>query len=294
VQRAALADIEVLLEKMLDFHSSNFKREYERIPNPQCHQHGALLNAVEKVVEGYGRSHGISDAEGAAFSQSLYSEWELATDTVQTAAGRVWTSTEQSEDGREFCSIFNQTIREDHADLAPHTALISRAINLNLTEARGGGNTDFPPLGVSWRGGGFMDTPETRAFFVPGRKYRVPNYLATSFDKGVTTAFLGRVKFSGPVNALVLWKVQVNKDGKTDNNFKCRHVNLVKAKTRSLQQYEQQTRSEKEYLFAAFSPFTVTKVTWSQNSQSTPHLIEITAALDGTQEPEDLPLALWS
>ena len=56
-----------------------------------------------------------------------------------------------------------------------------------------------------------MDTPETRAFFVPGRKYRVPNYLATSFDKGVTTAFLGRVKFSGPVNALVLWKVQVNR-----------------------------------------------------------------------------------
>ena len=213
------------------------------------------------------------------------------------AAERVWTSTQQSADGREFCSIFNQTIREDHADLAPHAALISRAINLNLTKSRGGSlnDTDFPPLGMSWRGGGFMDNEETRAFFVPGRKYRVPNYLATSFDKGVTTAFLDRVKFEGVVNALVLWKVQVDNRGKTDNRYKCKHVNLIKEKTKTLLAKEQQAgRSEKEYLFAAFSPFAVTKVTWSNDPKKIPHLIEIEAALDGKQESEDLPLAPWS
>ena len=141
-----------------------------------------------------------------------------------------------------------------------------------------------------------MDTPATRAFFTPGKQYRVPNYLATSFDKAVTTNFLSRVEFKGVVNATVLWKVQVNKRGKHDINYKCKHVNLIAAKTRSLVEHEQapEGRSEQEYLFAAFSPFTVTKVTWSDNPKSTPHLIELEAALDGKAEPEDLPLAPWS
>lgn len=140
-----------------------------------------------------------------------------------------------------------------------------------------------------------MDNEETQAFFVPGRKYRMPNYLATSFDKGVTTAFLDRVKFEGVVNALVLWKVQVDSRGKPDSRYKCKHVNLIKEKTKTLLAKEQQAgRSEKEYLFAAFSPFAVTKVTWSNDPKKTPHLIEIEAALDGKQESEDLPLAPWS
>jgi hypothetical protein len=140
-----------------------------------------------------------------------------------------------------------------------------------------------------------MDTPETRKFFVPGKQYRVPNYLATSFDKAVTSSFLDRVEFSGVINATVMWKVKVDARGIADNNFKCKHVNLITAKTQSLLEGEQQQgRREREYLFAAFSPFTVTKVTWSTDPQNTPHVIELEAAIDGKNELEDLPLAPWS
>jgi hypothetical protein len=109
------------------------------------------------------------------------------------AAERVWTSTKKFSDGREFCSILNQAIREDCAAGAPHTALVTRAINLNLTVARAAtAAVAFPPMGITWRGGGFMDTADTRAFFKPGKCYRVPNFLASSFDKSITTSFVNR------------------------------------------------------------------------------------------------------
>jgi hypothetical protein len=77
-------------------------------------------------------------------------------------------------------------------------------------------------MGITWRGGGFMDSADTRAFFTPDKvsrlqvcpltrsihsltrfcrlllvepnhkRYRVPNFLASSFDKSVTTGFIRR------------------------------------------------------------------------------------------------------
>jgi hypothetical protein len=112
--------------------------------------------------------------------QELQSEWELATDTVAVAAERVWTSTKPFSDGREFCSIFNQAIREDRADVAPYTAIIARATNLNLTVARGATAVlSFPPMGITWRGDGFMDSADTRAFFTPDKVRRLQVCLLT-------------------------------------------------------------------------------------------------------------------
>ena len=77
----------------------------------------------------------------------------------------------------------------------------------------------------------------------------------------------------------ILWTIRI------DPALKCKHVNLV---TKS------NVPGEAEYLFAPYSAFTVLTVTWNAGSVSHPHQIELLAAVDNKEEPEDLPLAPWS
>ena len=170
-------------------------------------------------------------------------------------------------------------------------AVIARAINSGIV-LRGATFADRPfprgPAGgardksttdaATWRGGGFSDTAVTRAFFVPGKKFRAPQFLATSFNRRVATGFMEQATMSGPVNARTLWKIRL------DRGCGCEHVTLVT---------NTHVRGELEYLFTAFSVFTVEVVNWSANptKKATPHEITIVAAVDNRVEPEDLPLA---
>ena len=58
-----------------------------------------------------------------------------------------------------------------------------RAINTLciVRGARDEARLRFPPAGVCLRGGGLPDAH--LGFFAPGRQFRVPGYLATSFDR---------------------------------------------------------------------------------------------------------------
>ena len=66
---------------------------------------------------------------------------------------------------------------------------------------------------------------------------------------------------------------------------KCAHVNLVK---------KTNVEGEEEYLFAPYSAFTVVSAAWNLGTPLDPHVIELEAAVDNKEEPEDLPLAPWS
>ena len=48
------------------------------------------------------------------------------------------------------------------------------------------------------------------------------------------------------------------------------------------------------FLFVQYSAFTVLSVAWGVGSIDHPHQIELLAAVDNKDEPEDLPLAAWS
>jgi len=53
---------------------------------------------------------------------------------------------------------------------------------------------------------------------------------------------------------------------------------------------------EQEFLFQAYSVFTVKEVQWSPLPVATaaqPHRITLVPALDNAGEPDDLPLAPW-
>ena len=203
--------------------------------------------------------------------------------------------------------MLGAAMRADRATLAEAVATVARALNANNVGRVAPERVAFP-LGpgtadarcrsshdaTCWRGSGFRDTPAIRAFFQsradmadgdPAKKYRVPQFLATSFSTEVADRFIGLswpfvVAPGAFVNALVRWRVRLDPDPAR----RCRHVNLVT---------EAHVDDEIEYLFAAFSVFSVVAVHWSPTPQepATPHEITILAAYDNAQEDESLPLA---
>ena len=81
-------------------------------------------------------------------------------------------------------------------------------------------------------------------------------------------------------------KISQDRRGEGSSRYRCQHVNYVN---------KTNVPNEEEYLFSAYSVFTVKKVTWQANpTGSNPHVVELNAAIDNSEEPEDLPLAPWS
>lgn len=74
--------------------------------------------------------------------------------------------------------------------------------------------------------------------------------------------------------------------GQIDPERKCPHANLVTARAGALD-------DEWEYLFAPYSAFTVRAVRWSAGDTADPHVIDLDAAPDNMEVPEDVPLAPW-
>ena len=121
-------------------------------------------------------------------------------------------------------------------------------------------------------------------FFAVGKKYRVPNFLATSFSEDVAQGFLYNAFASGQTP--VLWVVRVDPRGADTVKYRCKHVNYVK---------KSNVAGEQEFLFAPYSVFTVQKAYCPLTpSDDDPIRIELLAATDNLKEPEDLPLAPWS
>jgi hypothetical protein len=295
--------------RLLDFGSSNFKREYSWISGSETklepYHRGRLYDAVWRLIERFCKDNEIEVALGIGFIEELCKEWKMV-DSVAVAAERLWTSARPfpQAGGREFCSIYNQVLREDRASSARNSAIIARAMNFNLTVGRSNPDTiDFPPDATCWRGGGFHDTPANRNFFEDRaaavdpteKKYRTNCFLPTSFVREKALEFVqraaeGMILIPGGVpNALVMWEVTIDPQGQTIGTQKCKQANLIKNRTASVGQ-------EWEYLFTCFSVFSVIKAEWSADATDAlrPHKIHIHAAMDNSLEPEDLPLAPWS
>ena len=145
---------------------------------------------------------------------------------------------------------------------------------------------------MTFRGGGFDDS--CRGFFSIGRQYRQPCFLATSFSQGSAEYFRQMAQAKG--FQTVTWVVRVDPAGEQDVARRCKHVNFVE---HSL------VPGEREYLFTAYSIFTVRAVAWGVGGAA--HRIEIDAASDNRVDAEgggggrwatpvgseDLPLAPW-
>jgi hypothetical protein len=216
------------------FRSSNFKAQYNsgtKVPN--IFQIGA---AVTLLLKAFFKLQNLDwdRGGGAEFFDKLQEEalqngTELLKD-IPTAVTRMWTSAlavNVHERRMEFCGIMCQAFREDLPELVQPAADLALAINqlcvagnLSASPTESGilqrVLATHPPDNVCYRGGGFDN--RYREFFVPGRQFRQPAYLATSFSRAVCEDFIARA--TSPVR--ILWLIRI------DPVHKCRHVNLVK------------------------------------------------------------------
>jgi hypothetical protein len=170
--------------------SSNFARAYQGTECP-VYQHQLFASMHSFLIQECSR-HGVPPAAANDLFERLQKEsFENAKELlseIQVAATRIWTSTQKLQGAGvdkalnvEFCSLINRALREDAADVMPHTAVIVRAINALCIVRREDASLKFPPNAVSHRGGALPR--QHHAFFTVGKKYRVPMYLATSFSE---------------------------------------------------------------------------------------------------------------
>ena len=189
------------------FASSEYLREYTGAPAPD----GALEigETLGMLLRSYCRQEEIPwREEGRPFFRALQQEAmenaEELINQIPQAAQRMWTSALQLR-GREFCFILNAAVRSDDPELVEATAQLTRAINKLCVTAgsahappgRQVGAT-HPPENLCFRGGGFDD--RYRSFFVKGRCFRQPTYLATSFSRDVALRFLHRASAPSKVH----------------------------------------------------------------------------------------------
>jgi len=236
---------------------------------------------------------------------------------VEDMAVRLWTTGGNSNlDGRELCSILNQLVRDDgklpsgaHLDgesneydkdasilLTAATSLICM-IQHHLNQNRrkelsqpsywpkgpsGEGESRTKEANTTYRGGALPDAhlPFFQALAGTGQVYRVPGLLATSFQKSTARGFLSRQPKDQPK---VLWTIRL-KD--PEDYPYCRQVSFLEKTAFS---------TEKEFLFSAYSCFTVLECKLSGNPKKSdsPHEIIIEACTDNAEEPENVPSAPW-
>jgi len=208
-------------------------------------------------------------------------------------AVRLWTSAATLH-GREFCSILNQALREDAEDTIGHAATITHALNAFCVNRRAGGApVRWPSAHITYRGTALPRTHH--GFFVVGKKYRAPMFLATSSseDTAVDT-FLMRLEppsaeQAPPWQEPVLWRFHL--DGNKPESARCKHLNFI-------DRTDGTVHGEDEYLYAPYSTFTVRAVAWEEaplvdTYTVRHHIIDLDVASDNRREPLELPSAPW-
>ena len=124
-------------------------------------------------------------------------------------------------------------------------------------------------------------------FFVAGKKYRIPMFLATSDELKVAENFMVMAADRG--DPPVIWTIKVDPRGAAQLLYRCKHVNQVP---------KSNVPGEFEFLYAPYSVVTIESVTLppagAAPTPACPIRIVVVAALDNKDEPHDLPLAPWA
>eukprot|EP00966_Prymnesium_polylepis_P271710 6277699-Prymnesium_polylepis.1 len=88
----------------------------------------------------------------------------------------------------------------------------------------------------------------------------------------------------------VLWTIRF---GERNGRPRCDHANFIDRHDGSLGDNPNQA-AEDEWLISPYAAFTVTRVVWRDNpTVSSPNEIELLAAIDNREAPEDLKLSPW-
>ena len=274
---------------------AKFDHYYGAAPTPKFADE--LLGAVRKVIEKFCQKIQVDPKYSVKFFKDLEKQVQDLTDSISTSANLIWTSQLllKLPDGREmeFCAILNRILRDLDDDLLPDACIVVHGINALCVLRRDPSKLMFPPGGVSYRGGGLplqhvVQLPgQPPPFFVPGKKYRVNMFLATSFSLIVAENFSVMAAING--YPPVIWTIKVDPRGESQLKYRCNHVNQVS---------KSNVDGESEFLFAPYSVFTIESVTLPPAGAAptihVPIKIVLTAALDNKAESKQLPLSPWA
>ncbi len=150
-----------------------------------------LLAAVRETTFAFCRKFRVSEGEAVRYFKEVQAEAvghkDELLDNIAESAVLIWTSAKRLTLAPgttiEFCSLLNRILREHDPDLLPSACVVVRGINQLCVMRHDESKLLYPPGGESHRGGGLplQHVP----FFAPGKKFRVPMFLATSFKKDV-------------------------------------------------------------------------------------------------------------
>mmetsp|Transcript_13418 Transcript_13418/g.20713 ORF Transcript_13418/g.20713 Transcript_13418/m.20713 type:complete len:270 (-) Transcript_13418:155-964(-) len=257
--------------------NTNYVKLYNSTEAPRLQFH--VFSAVEELVETYAKQQSIPKAEVHTFIEALQNKTlsqggvEELMGKLETVAIRLWTSSEMLRN-RELCSIFNEAIRTDNASMMPSVVRFARGLNMLCVNCVSNADFEWPEL--TYRGGALPK--KHHSFFVKGKQFRAPQFLSTSEDKSIANLFAQRAE--ADEQEPVLWEFYFDKE------FHCVHVNLLK---------KSNVQGEQEFLFTAYSVFTVRSATFEDNPKWTkPHRICLDVAPDNRHYSEELPLSPWS
>ena len=159
-----------------------------------------LLAAVRETTFAFCRKFRVGEGEAVRYFKEVQAEAvghkDELLDSIAESAVLIWTSAKRltlaSGTTIEFCSLLNRILREHDPDLLPSACVVVRGINLLCVMRRDESKLLYPPGGESHRGGGLplQHVP----FFAPGKKFRVPMFLATSFDEDVAYKCCSRAR----------------------------------------------------------------------------------------------------
>merc|ERR1712032_1400517 len=127
------------------------------------------------------------------------------------------------------------------------------------------------------RGGGFNN--DFIDFFVVEKYYRVPGFLATSFEKRVSEKFLDMQK--AQQIPTTQWIILLDGRGTDDIKYRCLHGSYV---------LKSHLSTEHEFLFSPYSVFQIVATEWAPTVDKS-HTIVLRAAVDNMEHATDLPLA---
>mmetsp|Transcript_29194 Transcript_29194/g.69321 ORF Transcript_29194/g.69321 Transcript_29194/m.69321 type:complete len:530 (+) Transcript_29194:158-1747(+) len=255
----------------------------------------SLLSVVKVFLQEYCKRKGLGPEKGSQLltavrveANAIAENWfmEGLTDVIGMAQ-RLWSSTSRGCGDRELCSLLNDALRSDEPALMAPLAVFARTINAGLITRRSlAGPLPWPPNHETYRGAVLPQEHLQWYQRMAGRKYRVPGFLATSFEQETAEEFAQRAwqALSGKVPA-VLYTLKLDPRGATRKVRRCQHVSLIR---------KSNVQTEAEFLYVPYSTFTVAEVRVSGNpTYLDPHIVVLQSSVDNMTEPEDLPLAPW-
>ena len=264
--------------------TSNYLREYRAAGRDLIVETDALIDEVRQLLSLYCAANGVHTKHGATLADKLGQQANSKPGGPRERAMLMWTSESFMRGGvnKRLYDTLNDVFRHDDAGMIRHAVRISRCIN----ELCVGG--DMPPAAATdlmresgnprkevYRGTGFDSAH--RGFFVEGKTYRVPMYIATTTSRQVAQAFISRANTG---DSHVMWLIIMDATSPMYN------ASLVKKNTL--------IPGEEEFLFVPYSVFTIDKATWKRGTKNQPHEIVLMASSDNTGEREDLELAPWA